>query len=69
MIGLDNGRVSSGAPTIPPVDPETERKWLEYLENPDTMQRVGRRVFSRIPANPRCRWPAWIPGSSAGAWS
>ena len=43
------------APAIPPVDPEEERKWREYLENPDSFIRVGRRVFSRIPTGPRCQ--------------
>ena len=47
--------MTSTPPVIPPVDPEVQRQWEKYLESPDSMQRVGRRVFSRIPANPRCQ--------------
>jgi adenylate cyclase len=47
--------MTRSAPPIPPVDPEVERRWAEYLQSPDSMQRVGRLVFSRIPANPRCQ--------------
>lgn len=41
-----------------PSDPDEERNeafWRDYLMHPDTLQTVGRRVFSRIPANPRCQ--------------
>jgi adenylate cyclase len=47
--------VIRSAPAIPPVDPEDERKWKAYLENPDSLIRVGRRAFSRIPSGPRCQ--------------
>ena len=47
--------MSSRPPVIPPVDPEVQRHWEEYLESPDTFQQLGRRVFSRIPAGPRCQ--------------
>jgi adenylate cyclase len=57
--------VARSAPQIPPVDPEVERRWAEYLKHPDSMQRVGRRVFSRIPANPRCQMCA-SPFAGAG---
>ena len=36
-------------------DEEREAFWRDYLTHPDTMQRVGRRLFSRIPTNPRCQ--------------
>ncbi|HET9497218.1 MAG TPA: adenylate/guanylate cyclase domain-containing protein [Candidatus Limnocylindria bacterium] len=47
--------MTSTTPVIPPVDPEVQRRWEKYLESPDTFRRVGRRVFSRIPAGPRCQ--------------
>jgi adenylate cyclase len=33
----------------------TTEFWEKYLSNPDSMQSVGRRFFSRIPAAPRCQ--------------
>jgi adenylate cyclase len=38
-----------------PDDKYTTEFWEKYLSNPDTMQAVGRRFFSRIPASPRCQ--------------
>jgi adenylate cyclase len=38
-----------------PDDRRNEEFWRTYLENPDSMMTVGRRVFSRLPANPRCQ--------------
>ena len=32
-----------------------EAFWRDYLTHPDTLQRTGRRVFARIPSNPRCQ--------------
>jgi adenylate cyclase len=29
--------------------------WRDFLANPDSLMQVGRRFFSRLPANPRCR--------------
>lgn len=36
-------------------DPRDEAFWQDYLSHPDSLRAVGRRVFSRIPASPRCR--------------
>jgi adenylate cyclase len=38
-----------------PEDARNEAFWRDYLTHPDSMQQVGRRVFSRIPAEPRCQ--------------
>ncbi|MCA1570107.1 MAG: adenylate/guanylate cyclase domain-containing protein [Chloroflexi bacterium] len=41
-----------------PSDPEAGRNeafWREYLMNPDSFQKTGRRLFVRIPADPRCQ--------------
>jgi adenylate cyclase len=38
-----------------PPEAQDEVFWRDYLNNPDSMQRIGRRVFSRIPSAPRCR--------------
>jgi adenylate cyclase len=38
--------------------PEPERNeefWTEYLSHPDSFMSAGRRFFSRLPADPRCR--------------
>jgi adenylate cyclase len=42
-----------------------EAHWRAFLENPDTLMGVGRRFFSRLPANPRCRLCA-APFAGAG---
>lgn len=48
--------MTPGEPTPPPpTDPRDEEFWRNFLAQPDSMMRVGRRVFSRIPANPRCQ--------------
>jgi adenylate cyclase len=36
-------------------DVRNEEFWRDYLSHPDSMQQIGRRVFSRIPASPRCQ--------------
>jgi adenylate cyclase len=41
--------------TSPGIDKDNEAFWREYLANPDTLQTVGRLVFSKIPASPRCQ--------------
>jgi adenylate cyclase len=38
-----------------PDDRRNEEFWRNYLANPDSLQTIGRRVFSHIPANPRCQ--------------
>jgi len=48
-----------------PNDARNEAFWRDYLENPDSFQKVGRRVFSRLPANPRCQLCA-APFAGAG---
>jgi adenylate cyclase len=40
--------------------------WRDYLTHPDSMMRVGRRVFSLIPSSPRCRQCA-VPFTGPGA--
>jgi adenylate cyclase len=41
---------------MPPVSGErNEEFWHDYLMHPDTFQATGRRLFSRIPRDPRCR--------------
>lgn len=42
-----------------------EEFWRNYLSNPDSLQTVGRRLFSRIPASPRCQLCA-APFAGAG---
>jgi adenylate cyclase len=39
--------------------------WRDYLSHPDRSMAAGRRVFSRIPSNPRCRLCA-APFAGAG---
>jgi adenylate cyclase len=36
-------------------DKYDEAYWQKYLSNPDSMQAIGRRLFSRIPDAPRCQ--------------
>jgi adenylate cyclase len=38
-----------------PVPDRNEEFWRDYLEHPDSMMATGRRFFSRLPENPRCR--------------
>ena len=35
--------------------PPDDDKWREYLTRPDDLVKFGRRVFTHIPRNPRCR--------------
>lgn len=49
----------------PSVDEADEAYWRAFLEHPDSFMGVGRRFFSRLPANPRCRLCA-SPFSGAG---
>lgn len=39
---------------MPEVD-RNEDFWTDYLSHPDSFMATGRRFFSRMPANPRCR--------------
>ena len=51
-----NPSVSTDAPAPKqPPDDRNEAFWRDYLANPDTLQTVGRLVFSKIPASPRCQ--------------
>jgi adenylate cyclase len=38
-----------------PATDRNEEFWTEYLSHPDSLMAIGRRFFSRIPADPRCR--------------
>jgi len=38
-----------------PDDRRNEEFWRNFLENPDSLMTIGRRVFSHLPANPRCQ--------------
>ena len=52
---------------VPPPNSRDEEFWREFLTNGgDTMKGIGRRLFSRIPANPRCRMCA-APFAGPGA--
>ena len=42
-------------PTGPPRNDWNEEHWRAFLEEPDTLMGVGRRVFSHIPTSPRCQ--------------
>jgi adenylate cyclase len=50
---------------MPAIEKE-EQFWREYLEHPDSMVAIGRRFFSRLPAEPRCRLCAAPFGSGGG---
>jgi adenylate cyclase len=41
--------------TESPVVPPSNAQWREYLENGEPQLRYGRRVFSALPSDPRCR--------------
>jgi adenylate cyclase len=67
--GCDNPGMTTDAPT--PSDPDDGRNeafWRDYLEEGgDTWKGIGRQVFRRIPADPRCRMcasPFRGPGAS-----
>jgi adenylate cyclase len=49
-----------------PDDRRDEAFWRDYLSHPDSLQTIGRRVFSRIPSSPRCQLCA-SPFAGAGA--
>jgi adenylate cyclase len=38
-----------------PAPDRNEEFWSDYLSHPDSLMAIGRRFFSRIPADPRCR--------------
>jgi adenylate cyclase len=38
-----------------PAEGENEEFWRDFLTHPDTLMATGRRFFSRLPTNPRCR--------------
>lgn len=46
---------TDGPTSTKPYDRENEEFWRTYLENPDSLMAIGRRFFSRIPADPRCQ--------------
>ena len=48
--------MTSGGPTSGrPYDSTNEEFWRRYLENPDSLQTIGRHLFNRLPADPRCQ--------------
>jgi adenylate cyclase len=51
--------------TTPPSDLRDEAYWRDFLEHPDSLMATGRRVFSRIPSDPRCQLCA-APFAGAG---
>ena len=52
---------------VPPPNSRDEEFWREFLTNGgDTMKGIGRRLFSWISANPRCRMCA-APFAGPGA--
>ncbi|CAN5786405.1 adenylate/guanylate cyclase domain-containing protein [soil metagenome] len=38
-----------------PADTDNEEYWRDFLTQPDSWMRVGRRVFTHLPSEPRCR--------------
>jgi adenylate cyclase len=52
-------------PTNLPRNDWNEEHWRAFLEQPDTLMGVGRRVFSHIPSSPRCQLCA-SPFAGAG---
>lgn len=38
-----------------PAPERNDEFWADFLTHPDTLMATGRRLFSRLPANPRCR--------------
>lgn len=38
-----------------PASDKNEQFWADYLSHPDSMMTFGRRFFSRLPSEPRCR--------------
>jgi adenylate cyclase len=45
----------AGASGSDPGPGRDEQFWREYLENPDSPQKVVRQIFARLPAEPRCQ--------------
>ena len=45
----NDGPIPTGQPA------KDEEFWRDYLSHPDSLQTVGRKVFSKIPASPRCQ--------------
>jgi adenylate cyclase len=45
---------------------KNEEFWRKFLSQPDTLMRTGRRFFSRLPADPRCRLCAAPFGGGGG---
>ena len=39
----------------PGTNPKDEEHWREFLTKGDSMMHFGRRVFTHLPSNPRCR--------------
>jgi adenylate cyclase len=48
-----------------PAADRNEEYWREFLTRPHTLQAAGRRFFSRLPTDPRCRY-CGAPFASAG---
>jgi len=38
-----------------PASDKNEEFWRDFLSHPDSLMRTGRRFFTRLPADPRCR--------------
>jgi adenylate cyclase len=41
--------------TRPPPNPRGDEYWRSFLAEPDSMVRLGRRVLTHLPSEPRCR--------------
>jgi adenylate cyclase len=50
-----------------PASDKNEEFWRDFLSHPDSFMRTGRRFFSRLPADPRCRLCAAPFGGGGGA--
>jgi len=48
-----------------PATDKDEQFWRDFLSHPDSFMSIGRRFFSRLPADPRCRLCA-APFASGG---
>lgn len=55
------------APDRATSDPKTEEYWRKFLSQPDSMMRVGRRLLSALPHDPRCRLCSAPFAGSGGA--
>jgi adenylate cyclase len=42
-------------PSKPPPNEVNEEEWRAFLERPDKLMGLGRRVFAHIPSSPRCQ--------------